>query len=148
MLIVGTEHQQLIVLEPNGQKFRLELKLKSVPVFILADGQFDVDYRIFVACRDGRIYQIKAGKVLEHEITIESKPVGLVKFDKSLIVAGMDKTVQSFYLKGKKNWTVTMPGEICTIAKMEHAKASSKNNMLVALRNGTVRLYSEKNLVN
>lgn len=86
--------------------------------------------------------------MLEQEIAIESKPVGLVKFEKSLIVAGMDKTVQSFYLKGKKNWNITMPGEICTIAKMEHAKASSKNNVLVALRNGTIRLYSEKNLVN
>ena len=41
-----------------------------------------------------------------------------------------------------------MPSEICTIAKMEHAKAPSKNNVLVALRNGEVRLYNEKNLVN
>ena len=62
-------------------------------MFILADGLFEVDHRIFVACRDGRVYQIKQGKVLEHEIAIESKPVGLVKFEKSIIVAGMDKTV-------------------------------------------------------
>lgn len=135
-------------MEPSGQKFRTEIKLKSVPVFILADGQFDIDYRIFVACRDGRVYQIKQGKILEHEITIESKPVGLVKFEKSLIVAGMDRTVQSFYMKGKKNWCNTMPAEICTITKMEHSKASSKNNVLVALRNGTIRLYSDKNLIN
>ena len=38
MLIVGTEHQQLIILEPNGQRVKLEIALKSVPVFILADG--------------------------------------------------------------------------------------------------------------
>jgi len=59
MLLVGTEHQQLIALEPNGQKQRLVVNLKSVPVFILAHGQFEIDYRIFVACRDGRVYQIK-----------------------------------------------------------------------------------------
>ena len=108
MLLVGTEHQQLIVLEPSGQKFRKEIKLKSVPVFILAHGQYEIDYRIFVACRDGRVYQIKQDKVLEQEIAIESKPIGLVKFEKSIVIAGMDNTVQSFYLKGKKNWSLVI----------------------------------------
>lgn len=119
-----------------------------MPVFILAHGQYEIDYRIFVACRDGRMYQIKQDKVLEQEIAIESKPIGLVKFEKSIVIAGMDNTVQSFYLKGKKNWCISMPSEICTIAKMEHTKASTKNNVLVAMRNGTIRLYSEKNMVN
>ena len=148
MLIVGTEHQQMILLEPNGQKVKVEVALKSVPVFILADGQFDVDYRIFLACRDGRVYIYRAGKISDHEIGIESKPVGLVKFEKSILIAGMDCTLQSFYLKGKKNWSITMPAEICTITKMEHSRAASKNNVLVALKNGTIRLYNEKNLIN
>ena len=56
MVILGTEHSQVIFLEPNGTKIKLEIALNSVPVFILADGQFDIDYRVFVACRDGRIY--------------------------------------------------------------------------------------------
>ena len=56
MLLVGTEHNQLIVLEPNGTKVKKEFTLKSVPVFILADGLWDIEYRIFVACRDGRVY--------------------------------------------------------------------------------------------
>jgi len=64
------------------------------------------------------------------------------------VIAGMDNTVQSFYLKGKKNWCISMPAEICTIVKMDHTKTTTKNNVLVALKNGTVRLYSEKNLVN
>jgi len=101
-----------------------------------------------VACRDGRVYQIKAGKVQNTEIAIESKPVGLVKFEKSIVIAGMDRTLQSFYLKGKKNWTITMPAEICTIAKMENNRAASKNNVLVALKNGQIRLFNEKNMIN
>lgn len=123
MLLLGTEHSQLIILEANGQKIKHEVALKSVPVFILGDGQFDVDYRIFIACRDGRVYIYRQGRVSEHEIAIESKPVGLVKFEKSILIAGMDCTLQSFYLKGKKNWSITMPSEICTIAKMEHSRA-------------------------
>ena len=38
MLIIGTEHSQLIILESNGQKVKVEVALKSVPVFMLADG--------------------------------------------------------------------------------------------------------------
>ena len=56
MLLVGTEHQELILLEPNGLGIKLKIELRSVPVFILATGTFDVEYRIFVACRDGRVY--------------------------------------------------------------------------------------------
>ena len=93
-----------------------------MPVFINADGTMDVDYRIFIACRNGRIYQYRAGKVSDHEISIESKPVGLVKFEKSIVVAGMDNTMQCFYFKGKKSWSISMPAEICAIAKMEHSR--------------------------
>lgn len=74
--------------------------------------------------------------------------MGLVKFEKSIIIAGMDNSLQSFYLKGKKNWAISMPAEICTIAKMETNRAASKNNVLVALKNGQIRLYNEKNLIN
>ena len=147
-LLVGTEHQQLIILEANGQRIKKEISLKSVPVFILAEGQYDIDYRIFVACRNGRVYQIRQNAVTDHEFVIESKPVGLVKFDKSIIIAGMDNTLQCFYLKGKKNWSITMPAEICTIVKMEHSRAQSRNNVLVAMKNGKIRLYNEKNLIN
>lgn len=31
---------------------------------------------------------------------------------------------------------------------MEHSKAATKNNVLVAMKNGTIRLYNEKNLIN
>ena len=71
-----------------------------------------------------------------------------MKFDKLILVAGMDNTLQSFYLKGKKSWSISMPAEICTIVKMEHSRAASKNNVLVALKNGQIRLYNEKNIIN
>ena len=59
----------------------------------MADGTFEIEYRIFVACRNGCIYQIKGGEVSQHEFVIESKPVGIVKFDKSVVIAGMDNTL-------------------------------------------------------
>ena len=41
-----------------------------------------------------------------------------------------------------------MPSEICTITKMENNRAASRNNVLVALKNGMIRLFNEKNLIN
>ena len=52
-------------------------------------------------------------------IQIESKPVGIARCDKTLLIAGMDNTLQSYYLKGKKNFVVKMPSEIVSILKMD-----------------------------
>ena len=56
-------------------------------------GQFDVDYKLFVACRDGKIYVIRNGEVTEQVFSIESKPVGLIIFEKQVIVAGMNSKI-------------------------------------------------------
>ena len=82
MLVVGTEHSQLVFLDPKGQSAHSTITLKSVPVLLDCSGQFGVDYRIFVACRDGRVYQVRDGTVQEQVIAIESKPVGMVRLDK------------------------------------------------------------------
>ena len=63
-----------------------------------------------MACRDGKIYVIKGGELTpDFSYCIESKPVGMVRLDKTIMIAGMNNTLQSFYLKGKKNFSVTMP---------------------------------------
>ena len=38
-------------------------------------GKYDVDYRIVIACRDGRVYTIKNGEVTGTVIELESAPV-------------------------------------------------------------------------
>ena len=101
-----------------------------------------------MACRNGKIYQIRQGKVQDQEISIESKPVGLLRLDKQIVVAGMDNVVQSFYLKGKKSFSMTMPSEICTLHKMTVNRQTTLNLMIVALKNGQIKLYNEKNLIN
>lgn len=84
-------------------------KLRSVPVFIEITGQYDIEYKIYVACRDGKIYFFKNGVLQELEYRIDSKPVGMIKLEKTIVVAGMNSTLYSFYLKGKKNFGITMP---------------------------------------
>ncbi len=83
-LILGTESRDILILESNGMAIKKKITgLKSVPCFIQATGQYDVDHRIYVACRDGKVYLIKNGEVVPDFVyTIESKPVGMLIFEK------------------------------------------------------------------
>lgn len=124
--------------------------LKSVPCFIQATGQFDVDHRIYVACRDGRVYIIRNGEVVPDLIySIESKPVGMLIFEKQVIIAGMNNTLHSFYHKGKKNFQMLLPAPILDICKLEVKRTAASSSgigqcVIVCLANSELRLYNPK----
>lgn len=60
-------------------------------MFVVTQGCYDIDYRIFVACRNGNTYQIKNGTISNSfKLHIESKPTGLVKLDKTIVISGMN----------------------------------------------------------
>jgi Bardet-Biedl syndrome 1 protein len=61
--VVGTENNEVIVLDKSLMGVAKTIKVKSVPVFIVTTGCFDIDYKIFVACRNGCTYQIKNGVI-------------------------------------------------------------------------------------
>ena len=58
-LVIGTENRRVLVLDPPGNTILANVKLPGVPVNLGITGLHDVDYRIVVACRDGKIYTIK-----------------------------------------------------------------------------------------
>lgn len=147
MLIVGTEQRQLIILDQTGLAIKKTFILKAVPCFIQSQGQYDVDHKIYVACRDGKVYVIRNGELSEQIFSIDSKPIGLILFDKQLVIAGMNSTIHSFYLKGKKNFHIQMPSTITSICKLELKRTQSIQCVIVAMNNGEIRMYKEKNLV-
>jgi len=51
-------------------------------------------------------------------ISLDSKPVGMVKMEKTILVAAMDCSIHSFYLKGKRNFTINVNEEVLAIAKV------------------------------
>jgi len=88
-----------------------------------AVGCFDIEYKIFIACRNGCTYQVKNGHVSSSfRIQIDSKPTGLLKLDKTIVIAAMNKTLYSFYNKGRINFTKPMPAEITDVCKLEVRK--------------------------
>jgi Bardet-Biedl syndrome 1 protein len=108
-LLLCNENRELIVMEASGIKIKSTVRLPSVGVFIETHGQYDVEGKVFVACRDGKIYVVKNGALTNQVFDIESKPVGIVYLEKSLVVAGMNNVVSSYYGKGKKNYSIYMP---------------------------------------
>lgn len=112
-LLLCNENKELIVMEASGIKIKITIKLPSVGVFIETVGQYDVDGKVFIACRDGKVYVVKSGALQNQTYDIEAKPVGIAYLEKSLIVAGMNNVITSYYGKGKKNYSLYMP---CTIS--------------------------------
>jgi Bardet-Biedl syndrome 1 protein len=88
---LGTENNEVMVVDKSLMGIALKIKLKSVPVFMVCQGCFEIDYKIFVACRNGTTYQIKNGAISNSfNVSIESKPTGLIKLDKTLVISGMN----------------------------------------------------------
>lgn len=106
LLVIGTENQEIIVIDKSCMAINKSFQLKSVPVFIVAQGCYDIEYKIFVACRNGSIFLIKNGNISNSfKLHIESKPTGLIKLDKTIIISGMNQNIYSFYNKGSLNFS-------------------------------------------
>jgi len=134
-------------LNPSGSAILTSCKLKGVPVYIAVTGLYDVDYRIVVACRDGNVYTIKNGEVARQCIELETQPCGLVRLEKSIIVACMDNAVHSFHIKGKKNFSIYLPNSVTNMSPLCLRKTRTVNALLIAMSDGTVRMYQQKHLV-
>ncbi len=74
-LVIGSESGKIFILDPTATSIIKDIQLKDVPVFISVSGKYDVEYRIIVACRDGKLYTIKNGEVTGTVIELESPPV-------------------------------------------------------------------------
>jgi hypothetical protein len=64
----------------------------------------------------------------------------------------MNNSLHSFFLKGKKNFTMSLPAGIIDIEKLEIKRtqqSTSGSCIIVALNNGELRLYNpkDKNLI-
>mmetsp|Transcript_31269 Transcript_31269/g.57226 ORF Transcript_31269/g.57226 Transcript_31269/m.57226 type:complete len:599 (+) Transcript_31269:68-1864(+) len=147
MLVLGTESKGVYILDSSALSIATKVELNAIPTFISILGLYDVEYRITVACRDGRIYTIKNGQVLSTVIELETHPVGLVRIDKNIYVGCMDNVIHCFHFKGKKNHSIYLPCAISCMSLLQLTRAKAAKALAVALTNGEVRLYNGKQLV-
>ncbi|KAK1881468.1 Bardet-Biedl syndrome 1 protein [Dissostichus eleginoides] len=123
------------------------MSLPAPPTMMDVTGQFDVEFRITVACRNGNIYILRReSEKPKYCIELSSHPVGLVRVGKNVVVGCADESLQGFTQKGKKLWTVLLPAPITTMASME-LPTRGLQAVLVGLANCEVQLYRDKSLL-
>ncbi|XP_038267309.2 Bardet-Biedl syndrome 1 protein isoform X3 [Dermochelys coriacea] len=131
----------------KGQPIKRQMTLPSVPAFLDVMGQFDVEYRVTVACRDGNIYILRReSKRPKYCIELSAQPVGLVRVHKNIVAGCSDETLQGYTQKGKKLWTVYLPAPLMTMSLLDH-KSRGFQAVMVGLANQEVHMYRDKNLV-
>ncbi|XP_037133176.1 Bardet-Biedl syndrome 1 protein isoform X1 [Syngnathus acus] len=146
-LLIGTESAHLYVLDPEAFVILAKLALPAPPTMMDATGQYDVEFRITAACRNGNVYILRRDSdKAKYCVELSSHPVGLVRVGKNIVVGTTDQNLQGLTQKGKKLWKVLLPAPICTMAGMD-LPARGFQGVLVGLANCEVHLYRDKNLV-
>ena len=110
MLIVGTEsgHVHFLPPDPSDSTVVCTVKLPSAPALLSVSGLFDIEWRVVVPCRDGKIYSIKNGEVRGTAVLTGtavdsgSLAVAIARQDKHVVVSTMDKQLSSFSVRGKR----------------------------------------------
>ncbi|XP_062051763.1 Bardet-Biedl syndrome 1 protein isoform X1 [Lepus europaeus] len=147
-LVLGTENKELLVLDPEAFTVLAKMNLPSVPVFLEVSGQFDVEFRLAAACRDGNIYILRRdSKRPRYCIELSAQPVGLVRVHKVFVVGTTQDSLNGFTHKGKRLWTVQMPAAILTMNLLEQ-RSRGLQAVMAGLANGEVRIYRDKALLN
>ncbi|KAK1788178.1 hypothetical protein P4O66_016643 [Electrophorus voltai] len=146
-LVVGTESQDVYILDPEAFTILSKMSLPSVPTLMDVTGQFDVEFRIIIACRNGNIYILRRDSPKpKYCIELCSHPVGLVRMGKNVVVGCAQETLQGYTQKGKKLWTAYLPAPVTTMAVLD-LPTRGFQAVLVALANCEVHVYRDKNLV-
>jgi len=174
-IVVGTESRQLHILHPSGTSILKTLVLEGVPATISVSGEYDVDYRIAVGCRQCRVFFVRNGKVVGIVLEIETPPVAvrMSSDGKEVYVAEMGGMLHLFSTKGDKQWSIFAQTEdvsvsvsvsesesesesesnrkractITAIAVFDSPPHNVKGLVLVALAGGDVRMYRGQRLV-
>lgn len=144
-LIVGVNEKIVYVVNPIGcqviEKFQLSNSVQLMSVY----GLYDLKYHIVVGCFDGSVYYLKSNSCYKI-VQLEYLPVGIVTFEKSLIIGCMNNILYSYTISGKKQYSIVMPASIINIQKLTGSLKKIKG-YAVSLQNNEVRVFSDKNLI-
>lgn len=121
----------------------------STPSLISVSGQYDYDFRIVIATREGDVCMLRRGWLEGKSIfKIDQPAVGLslLPIDQTIIVVCIDKKLDCFSKKGKRLWGVILPDPaVCMVSiTLSHV---GQTLVCVALRGGLVQIYSNKVIV-
>lgn len=151
LLVVGTEAGQVYILpqDPGAQSYLNCIQLPSVPTMICTVGMYDVEWRISVTCRDGKLYSIKNGEVKRTAILsgtvvdLGTQAVAMCKQDKGLWIATMERLVTCYSNRGKRIKGIVTQQDVTEICLLNMKRSKLNSLLLVALADGEVSLYRD-----
>jgi Bardet-Biedl syndrome 1 protein len=129
------------------------VQLPSTPVLLSVTGLFDVEWRVSVICRDGRMYSVKNGDVrgnavLSGQVTdLGSQAIACVQQDKLLWVATMDRLVNCYSNKGKRLKGIVMNEDVAELCVLTLKRAKVNYLLLVALTTGELCIYRDLSMI-
>jgi Bardet-Biedl syndrome 1 protein len=151
LLLVGTEEQQLLIVDaPGSMLVHFCLDLSSPSALMVVSGSFDVEWRVVIACRDGRIYTVKSGEkrnsaiVTGTVISPSAFPVAVARLDRSIIVATADRRITWYTLKGRAEYSVPTPAPVSAMVSLERQGTFC---VLAATNDGKILLYSGREVI-
>ncbi|GLV44515.1 Bardet-Biedl syndrome 1 [Carabus blaptoides fortunei] len=153
-LVVATEAGHVYFLDPQGFSILHQASVSTTgtsrPSIIACSGMFDVEFRCVLACRDGTVCLLRRdwleGKVLLQTSNTIVDMV-LLASDNFITLATCDKQLACYTKRGKKLWTVQLPGPATCMAQVP---LPHLNTCLVAVGLGggaPLQLYQGRQLV-
>lgn len=146
-LLLGTEHCQLLVVEPNAFTVLQCVPLAAVPVFVRSSGAFEVDFRILILCRDSQVYVLRRGWSSPRlVIQLTAQPIALVRQSSNVLVGCMNQVLTAHTLKAACLWSIRVPAPICAMISI-HIQTLGVRLVAVALRSCDLLFFNERHLV-
>ncbi|XP_058066095.1 Bardet-Biedl syndrome 1 protein homolog [Anopheles bellator] len=151
-LILATESGEILLLDTQAFLVLAQAKcgpFRGTPSLLSASGQYDIDYRVVIATREGSLCFLRKGWLAAQDIVkLEAPAAGLslLPIDQTIVVVCMNRALGCYSKKGKKLWRVKLPHPaICMVPVcLPHLGI---NLVCVALQGGLVQFYSQKRLV-
>ncbi|XP_058838064.1 Bardet-Biedl syndrome 1 protein homolog [Topomyia yanbarensis] len=151
-LILATEAGDILILDTQAFVVLCQARacsFQGTPSIISASGQYDIDFRMVIATREGSLCLLRKGWLVgQHIVKLEHAASGLtlLPIDQTIVVVCMNNSLLCYSKKGKKLWSVTLPQPaVCmTPICLPHLGI---NLVCVALRGGLVQFYCQKKLV-
>lgn len=93
-LVLGTENGRILILDSAGTTLLSTVQLPATPVALGCAGEFFVEFSLFVAARDGKVYTISAGDARgKATLNKRSPPIVLGALPLGLKAIGVDAFV-------------------------------------------------------
>jgi Bardet-Biedl syndrome 1 protein len=151
LLIVGTEsgHVYILPVDPTNSNYLCKIVLPSAPTLLSVSGNFDVEWRINVICRDAKMYSIKNGEVrgtavlVGSSVDLGAQAVSVARQDKSVWVATMDRNIVCYSNRGKRLKGMILSEDIVELCMISLKRAKFNYLLLVALATGEICMYKE-----